>query len=271
MEKIDSSRCTASLRPLAQGQWSVHRVRKALVASYKNVANDAVDICVAATLRHPLRRGKATEPPPLQSAHRLRESLSEERIAKWAQIRSMFAEEGAIFPVGLPPPRKGVVTHVNDPYARITPLLLRFGSLCLEQLKALQRWLDEFIAEIGEIFQSNESASGSLSFRRNGTVIAIGVVSTVGVPSPFSNCWQFAVWLGLTPMQRSTGGKTGLGGVAKRGDTCLRTMLVKGPCAVMHFANRRDVRHGRCVKAVMQRCHASIAAVALLNKMARIA
>ncbi|MBB5411140.1 hypothetical protein HDG34_005100 [Paraburkholderia sp. HC6.4b] len=69
----------------------------------------------------------------------------------------MFAEEGVIFPVGLPQLRKGVVELVNNPDSPITTLLRRLGSMYLEQLKALQQWLDELAAEIDEIFKSSEA------------------------------------------------------------------------------------------------------------------
>jgi transposase len=83
-------------------------------------------------------------------------------------------------------------------------------------------------------------------------VIATALVSSVGDPSQFRNGRQFAAWLGLTPRQKSSGGKTRLGGITKRGDTYLRTLLVQDARAVMHFVNRRDDRHSRWIKAVMQ-------------------
>jgi transposase len=82
---------------------------------------------------------------------------------------------------------------------------------------------------------------------------------------------QFAAWLGLTPTQRSSEGKNLLGGITKRGDSYLRTLLVQGARAVMHFVHRRDDRHSRWIQAVMHRRHPSVAAIALANKTARIA
>jgi transposase len=82
---------------------------------------------------------------------------------------------------------------------------------------------------------------------------------------------NLAAWLGLTPKQRSSGGKTKLGGITKHGDTYLRTLLVQGARAVMRFVPRRDDQHSRWIKAVMQRRHVSVAAIALANKTARIA
>jgi transposase len=245
---------------------------KPFLVGGKNDANDAAAICAAVT-----RSGihfvaiKSAEQQSLQSVHRMRERLIQERTAKSNQIRSMFAEEGMIFPTGLPQLRKGVVTLVNDRDTHITPLLKRLGSMYLEQLNALQQWLDELGAEIAQIFESNEACQRLATVPGIGPVIATALVSSVGDPSQFRNGRQFAAWLGLTPMQRSSGGKTKLGGITKRGDTYLRTLLVQGARAVMHFVNRRDDRHSRWIKAVMQRRHASVAAIALANKTARIA
>jgi transposase len=214
---------------------------------------------------------KSAQQQSLQSVHRMRERLIQERTAKSNQIRSMFGEEGVVFPVGLPQLRNGVVALVNDPDAQITSLLRRLGSMYLEQLKALQQWLDDLAAEIAEIFKSNEACQRLATVPGIGPVIATALVSSVGDPFQFKNGRQFAAWLGLTPMQRSSGGKTKLGGITKRGDTYLRTLLVQGARAVIHFVNRRDDRHSRWIKAVMQRRHVSVAAIALANKTARIA
>jgi transposase len=245
---------------------------KPFLVGGKNDANDAAAICAAVT-----RSGihfvaiKSDEQQSLQSVHRMRERLIQERTAKSNQIRSMFAEERVIFSIGLPQLRKGIIAIANDPDARITPLLRRLGLMYLEQLKVIQQWLDELGAEIANIFKNNEACQRLATVPGIGPVVATALVNSVGDPLQFSNGRQFAAWLGLTPMQRSSGGKTKLGGITKRGDTYLRTLLVQGTRAVMHFVNRRDDRHSRWIKAVMQRRHASVAAIALANKTARIA
>ncbi|SAL06183.1 transposase [Caballeronia calidae] len=76
-----------------------------------------------------------------------------------------------------------------------------------------------------------------------GPLVATALFSGVGDPLQFKNGRQFAAWLGLTPTQRSSGGKSKLGGITKHGDTYLRTLLVQGARAVMRFVGRRDDRH----------------------------
>jgi transposase len=245
---------------------------KPFLVGGKNDANDASAICTAVSRPgiHPVPI-KSAEQQSLQSVHRMRERLVHERTAKSNQIRSMFAEEGFIFPTGIVQLRQGIVALVNDADAGITILLRRLGSMYLEQLAALQRWIDELAFEIAEIFKRNESCQRLATIPGIGPLVATALFSGVGDPLQFKNGRQFAAWLGLTPKQRSSGGKSKLGGITKHGDTYLRTLLVQGARAVMRFVGRRDDRHSRWIKAVMQRRHVSVAAIALANKTARIA
>nr|WP_322787301.1 IS110 family transposase [Paraburkholderia heleia] len=163
------------------------------------------------------------------------------------------------------------LTPSSDADAHITILLRRLGSMYLEQLAALQRWIDELALEIADIFKRNESCQRLATVPGIGPLVATALFSGVGDPLQFKNGRQFAAWLGLTSKQRSSGGKSKLGRITKHGDTYLRTLLVQGARAVMRFVGRRDDRHSCWIKAVMQRRHVSVAAIALANKTARIA
>jgi transposase len=117
----------------------------------------------------------------------------------------MFAEEGFIFPRGIVQLRQGIVALVNDSDAHITILLRRLGSMYLEQLAALQRWIDERASEIAKIFKRNESCRRLATVPGIGPLVATALVSGVGDPLQFKNGRQFGAWLGLTPKQRSSG------------------------------------------------------------------
>ena len=237
----------------------------------KNDANDAAAICAAVT-----RSGlhfvpiKSAEQQSLQSVHRMRERLVHDRTAASNQIRSMFAEEGYVFPVGIASLRHGVAALISDADARVTLLLRRLGYLYLEQLNALQTWLDALNANIDAIFQCNEACQRLATVPGIGPIVATALVGSVADPAQFKNGRQFSAWLGLTPKQRSSGGKTQLGGITKHGDTYLRTMLVHGARAVIRFVHRHDDRLSRWIKAIMQCKHKNIVVVALANKLARI-
>jgi transposase len=245
---------------------------KPFLVGGKNDANDASAICAAVSPPgiHPVPI-KSAEQQLLQSVHRMRERLVHERTAVSNQIRSMFAEEAFIFPIGIIQLRQGIVALVADADAQTTILLRRLGSMYLEQLAALQRWIHELASEIAGIFKRNEGCQRLATVPGIGPLVATALFSGVGGPRQFKNGWQFAAWLGLTPRQQSSGGKSKLGGITKHGDTYLRTLLVQCARAVMRFVGRRDDRHSRWIKALMQRRHVSVAAIALANKTARIA
>ncbi len=88
--------------------------------------------------------------------------------------------------------------------------------------------------------------------------------------SLFKNGRHFAAWLGLTPKQYSSGGKTRLAGITKRGDGYIRKLLVQGAIAVIYHINRRHDNYGEWIKKLIQRRPVNIVAIALANKIARI-
>ena len=103
-----------------------------------------------------------------------------------------------------------------------------------------------------------------------GPVIATAVVGTVGNARAFKNGRQFAAWMGLTPRQHSSGERTGLLGITKRGDAYLRTLFVHGARAVLRTVARRRDRLGQWLQQLLTRRHKHVLAIALANKMARI-
>jgi transposase len=238
----------------------------------KNDANDAAAIC-AALGRVDIHSVaiKSAEQQSVQSLHRARERLIHERTAKSNQIRSMFAEEGFVFPVSIGKLRSSVASLVGNLNSTITPILRRLGAMYLEQLAALEGWLAKLHTQLQEIFTQHADCQLLASIPGIGPVVATALVGTVADPRQFKNGRQFAAWVGLTPKQRSSGGKVRLGGITKRGDTYLRMMLVQGARAVMRYVHRRADRQALWLQRLMQRRHTNVAAIALANKIARIA
>lgn len=103
-----------------------------------------------------------------------------------------------------------------------------------------------------------------------GPITASAIVSTVGNASVFKNGRQFASWLGLTPREYSTGGKTRLGRISKRGDVYLRTLLVHGTRSELMLTHKRSDSKSQWVEKLRESKSWNIAAVALANKHARI-
>jgi len=100
------------------------------------------------------------------------------------------------------------------------------------------------------------------------------LAAMLGNGAPFKNGRHFAAYLGLTPKQHSSGGKERLLGISKAGDTYVRTLLIHGARAVLRWidknSNKRDI-NTVWIKSVLIRKGNNKAAVALANKIARIA
>jgi transposase len=100
---------------------------------------------------------------------------------------------------------------------------------------------------------------------------ATALVAAVGDRRCFKNGRQFAAWLGLVPKQQSSGGRSRLLGISKRGDSYLRTLLIHGARAVLARASKKEDPRSRWLRKLRERRHPNVAAVALANKNARIA
>src|ERR1700686_3630486 len=98
---------------------------------------------------------------------------------------------------------------------------------------------------------------------------ASALVASVGDAKVFHTGRQFAAWLGLVPRQSSSGGKSNLLGISKRGDVYLRTLLIHGGRAVLRHLKRPPERAQGWLARVATRRNSNIAAVALANKNAR--
>ncbi len=152
-------------------------------------------------------------------------------------------------------------------------------SVALRQL--LVEWreelvhLDERIAEydrrIALLAKQTDACQLLMTIPGIGPLIATALLAAVGDVRVFSSGREMAAWLGLVPRQRSTGGRTLLLGISKRGDTYLRTLLIHGARSVVRLAAKKNDRRSRWIAALAQRRGNNIAAVALANKNIRVA
>src|SRR5215475_8582246 len=182
---------------------------KPFLVGGKNDANDAAAICAAvrrADLQFVLV--KTAEQQSLQSLHRMRERLIHERTAKSNQIRSMFAEEGLVFATSVVQLRRGIAALIGDAASPITAILRRLGQMYLDQVEAVERWLDQLNAQLQQIFAQTEDCRLLASVPGIGPIVATALLATAPNPRQFKNGRQFAAWIGLTPRQHSSGGKS---------------------------------------------------------------
>jgi transposase len=237
----------------------------------KNDANDAAAICEAAS--RPRMRFipvKSVEQQSMLCVHRLREGLKEDRTACINRIRGLLLEFGLAFAVGvraLQAVLGEVLEDASNELGYLARLALQRAQAQWHELDAHLAWCDERIAEHG---RTNDAVKQATTLIGVGPVSASAAVATVGDFKQFKSGAQFAAWLGLVPRQHSSGGKDRLGGITKRGDTYLRTLLIQGAKSAVMTAQGRSDRISTWVLALRERSGWQKAVVALANKNARI-
>jgi transposase len=243
--------------------------------SGKNDANDAEAICTAA--RQPTMRFVAMKSVEQQAAlgvHRLRQGLVEERTAVINRLRGLLTEFGVVAPLS-PEKLRRELARCQDPEDLRLPATVRqlVGDqvIALDQLDAR---LASYVAMIATQAQQSEKAQRLQTIAGIGPTTAAAMVATVGDANAFRNGRQFAAWLGLTPRKHSTGGKTRLGRITRRGDAYLRTLLILGARSTLQSALRKppEARHRlqQWIVAAFGRIGYHKTLVAIANKHARI-
>jgi transposase len=242
------------------------------VAAYrrngKNDGNDAEAICEAVS-RPGMRfvPVKSLEQQALLSIHRVRQGFITERTAIINRLRGLLAEFGLVLPQ-----RSDTVRRQARAAAEELPVLARraIGDL-LAHLRVLDERIAAYDRELDAQARQSEPAQRLMKIRGIGALSASAIVATVGNARDFKSGRQFAAWLGLTPRQHSSGGKSRLGHITKRGDAYLRGLLVQGARSVLHTATRHGDRMSRWVQSVESRRGYHRALVAIASKNARIA
>ncbi len=239
--------------------------------SGKNDANDAAAICEAASRPQmhfvPV---KSIEQQSMLCVHRLREGFKAERTACINRIRGLLAEFGLVFAQS-PAALQSVLTEVIEDASNEMNALAR---RVVQQAQAQWRELDAHIAwcdaRIAAHAKDNAEVKKAATLMGIGPVTASAAVATVGEFKQFRHGAQFGAWIGLVPRQHSSGGKNNLGGITKRGDTYLRSLLIQGAKSAVMTAHKRSDPISQWVTALRERAGWQKAAVALANKNARI-
>lgn len=236
--------------------------------SDKNDGNDAEAVCEAVT--RPSMRFvpvKSVEQQALLALHRVRQGFVVERTAIINRLRGLLAEFGVVLAL-----RSVTVRRQAAQAAERLPELARraIGDL-LEQLRLLDERVDAYDEQIEAQARLSEPARRLMKIRGIGATTALAIVATVGNAREFKNGRQFAAWIGLVPGQYSSGGKSRLGHISKRGDAYLRNLLVQGARSVLQTAAMHQDRMSRWALELQARRGYYRTLVAIANKNARIA
>lgn len=256
-----------------------HRVKlmppsyvKPYVKRQKNDAADAAAICEAVT--RPTMRFvpvKGEEQQGILVLHRTRELLIRQRTMLINALRAHLAEFGIAVAQG----RAGVATliaFVEDDEHDLIPAIARDGLLAVaDQLRAAHERVDMIEDKILIWHRSNEQSRRLETIPGVGPITASAIAATVTDASLFRCGRELAAWIGLVPRQNSSGGKERLGHISKKGDPYLRRLLVVGAHAVLRFARTGKASTTKWAASLLARKPYKLAAVALANKMARIA
>lgn len=237
----------------------------------KNDAADAAAICEAASRPNmrfvPL---KSCAQQGVMTLHRLREGYKEERNACINRIRGLGAEFGLVFAKGPKALREALPEVLEDATNELT------GLARLSLQRAFDHWiaLDAEIAwcdaRIAEHARTDKQARQAARIQGIGPIGASAMAAGVGDFRQFRSAHQFAAWLGIVPRQHSSGGKTVLGGITRRGDDYLRTLLIQGARSVVAAAPQRSDPVSRWIVQLQQRIGWQKTLVAVANKNARI-
>jgi transposase len=159
---------------------------------------------------------------------------------------------------------------VRDEASRIPALARTALRAILSQLDALSHQIGEIERHIHAQHRVNEASQRLETIPGIGVVGATAIAATVTDPTVFKSGREFAAWIGLVPRQNSSGGKERLGSISKQGDRYLRRLLVVGATAVIRQARTHPDKNPWLIQLLARR-PAKVVAVALANKMARIA
>lgn len=245
---------------------------KPYVKSNKTDRNDAEAICEA--MSRPSMRFVATktvEQQDLQAVHRVRSELVRQRTAKANQIRGLVAEYGLVAPARLASLRAAVPAWLEDAENGLTMHFRRLLAGLWQDLRTLDGRVAELDEELQVLAADNAVAERLQQLRGVGPVIATALAAALGDGSAYRNGRDFAVSLGLTPRQHSSGGKAQLLGISKRGDSYLRQLLVHGARAAVRSVGQKPDALSQWIRNLQARKHTNVVVVALANKTARMA
>ncbi len=246
---------------------------KPFLKGHKNDYRDAEAIAEAVgrpTMRFvPL---KSADQLDLQALHRVRSRLIGQRTAVINQIRGFLLEHGLTVRQGPAALRRALPDILAKRTDVLSPRMVRLIEDLADDWRRLDARIDMVTSEIGTAASQDADCRRLMGAPGIGPITASAMVAAISDGSAFARGRDFGAWLGMVPKQLSTGDRTILGGISKRGNRYLRTLFIQGARAVL-LRRGSWARHGfgPWLEAAAKRLHRNVLAVALANKLARIA
>ena len=247
------------VRPYAKGQ--------------KNDFNDAE--AIAEAVQRPTMKFVATKSVDqldLQAMHRVRARLVSQRTGIINQIRAFMLERGIAVRQGIRFLRTELPIILAQPDDVLSPRMRRIIEDLATDWRRLDERIDNVSDEIKEIAKQDSGCARLMSVPGIGPIISSAMVAAIGSGDGFNKGRDFSAWLGLVPRQFSTGGRTILGKISKRGNRYLRVLFTQAAWVVLIKPQNWE-RYGlkSWIDAARKRLHHNVLAIALANKLARIA
>ena len=213
---------------------------------------------------------KTTEQQDIQSLHRCRQRLVNHRTALISQMRGVLLDRGIAFGKSASRARRMVPRIVADPGNGLTAMAREVLASLFEFLRQLDTRVRDFDQRIEAVFRRDTACQRIAKVDGVGPKTATAIVAAVGEAKDFENGRHMSAWLGLVPRHQATGERKVMGGISKRGDQHLRTLLVHGARAVVRVSAGRTDAESRWVNDLVARRGTNRAIVAVANKNARV-
>lgn len=248
-----------AVRPYVQRSKTDRTDVKGMLEASRNTAIKAVPV-------------KTESQQQLTALHRIRAAWMETRTMRINSMRGLLREFGIIFPVGTKAFFDRVGETIEDAQVSIPMGMRATLSELLKEIRELERRIDSVEKQLKAIAAQTPVIKRLLTIPGVGLLTATALAGFVGEVGRFASGRHFASYLGLTPLEHSSGSRRHLGRISKHGDRYLRTLLIHGGRAVLAAARRKKKpeRLGAWAVAVADRRGNNKAAVALANKLARI-
>jgi transposase len=243
---------------------------KAYIKRNKHDAADAEAICEA--VGRPTMRFvpvKTAEQQATQLLHRGREQLVRQRTMLVNALRAHLAEFGLVAAQGLRNVGELIAVVRDRDDRRVPDMAREVLQVLANQIEQIETAVAALERQLLAWHKTNAVSQRLASIPGIGPIIATAIATTVADPKVFRSGREFAAWLGLVPRQNSTGGKTRLGGITKRGNRYLRRLLINGASA--NLLRSKATKADPWVIELRRRRPPLVVAVALANKTARIA
>ena len=244
---------------------------KPFVKRQKNDAADAEAICEAAS--RPTMRFVAVKTQAQQARgmlFRTRDLLVRQRTQTVNAVRGHLAEFGVVAPRG--PAHLGRLSAaIEDADSGLPDPVRELGTLLLDQVAELDAKIAGLELELRERAREDDQTVRLMSIPGIGPITAMAIQAFAPPMESFRRGRDFSAWLGLVPRQNSTGGKPKLGKISKMGQRDLRRLLISGAMTTICWAVRRGATKDPWLARMLMRKPRMLVAVALANRMARIA